>query len=946
VRLLPPNRSQRIVPAVRDAGLVWSDLAHTRIKMEKRIVRSVTIAGLLAACASTLAVENSMVALPPATEHLLAMYPGTRVHQDTEGRVKMIYGSPMTAGINAQHAAEMWVMQHGEAFGVGGLELDADWESEVKRGAFTVFSFSQRIAGIPVEYGILRVLVKNGGVPQVVYAAGNLAAIPENLNAIRMDSMVAAAMARLSPAARGLLEWDEADLVVFQGEGEWVAPHIAWRMQARGADLRNAKTFFVSASTGQVLHVRDDAHYIDVSGTLKAMRTPGTLPDIASNPPQLLDMPEVRVSISGGNSAYTAGNGTFTIPHAGTTSVTVNTGVNSGSGGGGRWSDVVPTGVAAITATHSDLPGGAFNLVLNAVPSLPNTAQVNALACTNITHTFFKDRAPGFTPIDVALRTNTGVSGSCNAFYSSSGNHSINFYNQDGTCVNSAYSTVVSHEYGHFIVNRLGLAQGGFGEGFSDTVAMLLWDDPIVGKNFYLSGGNIRNLLTANQQYPCSSTAVHTCGQIIGGVWWKIRQNLGTAHGSGPGLELARDLHNAWALITVGGTGTNALNSAHPGTVIEVLTVDDDDGNINNGTPNRDRICAAFAAHNLQCPPLHPVAWSFPNGRPDVVDPQQSMPITVRIEPVATTPVAGTATVTYRPRGGSFTTAPLTALGGELYQVDFPAMNCGESVEYYFGVNLTWGGTSVHPTGAPGNHFTTLAFAAGGPAEIVTQLNFETDPGWTVTNTSLSTGAWERAIPHTPPSSECPPSDSDGSGRCWVTDNRSGNYDVDGGPTTLTTGVYDLSSYGKIDVQYARWFRSVNGTPDSMVFEVSSNGGQTWTMLETTGSAVGWNTRSFEVVAPTSQMRFRWVVSDNPNDSVTEAGLDAFKITGYACPQCYANCDGSTEPPVLNVADFSCFLSRFAAGDPWANCDGSTVPPVLNVSDFTCFLQQFAAGCP
>jgi hypothetical protein len=61
---------------------------------------------------------------------------------------------------------------------------------------------------------------------------------------------------------------------------------------------------------------------------------------------------------------------------------------------------------------------------------------------------------------------------------------------------------------------------------------------------------------------------------------------------------------------------------------------------------------------------------------------------------------------------------------------------------------------------------------------------------------------------------------------------------------------------------------------------------------------------------------------------------------------CYANCDGSTAAPVLNVADFTCFLQKFAAGDPYANCDGSTAAPVLNVADFTCFLQKFAAGCP
>jgi hypothetical protein len=62
--------------------------------------------------------------------------------------------------------------------------------------------------------------------------------------------------------------------------------------------------------------------------------------------------------------------------------------------------------------------------------------------------------------------------------------------------------------------------------------------------------------------------------------------------------------------------------------------------------------------------------------------------------------------------------------------------------------------------------------------------------------------------------------------------------------------------------------------------------------------------------------------------------------------ECYANCDGSHAAPILNVNDFSCFLNKFAVGDPTANCDGSTAPPVLNVNDFSCFMNRFAAGCP
>ena len=71
---------------------------------------------------------------------------------------------------------------------------------------------------------------------------------------------------------------------------------------------------------------------------------------------------------------------------------------------------------------------------------------------------------------------------------------------------------------------------------------------------------------------------------------------------------------------------------------------------------------------------------------------------------------------------------------------------------------------------------------------------------------------------------------------------------------------------------------------------------------------------------------------------------DAWELRIASC--CYPNCDQSTTSPVLNVADFTCFLQQFAAGASYANCDQSTTAPTLNVADFTCFLQSFAAGCP
>jgi len=77
--------------------------------------------------------------------------------------------------------------------------------------------------------------------------------------------------------------------------------------------------------------------------------------------------------------------------------------------------------------------------------------------------------------------------------------------------------------------------------------------------------------------------------------------------------------------------------------------------------------------------------------------------------------------------------------------------------------------------------------------------------------------------------------------------------------------------------------------------------------------------------------------------------VDTFLARPYTpCPasSCYANCDGSTGTPSLSAADFSCFLTRFRAGDVYANCDLSVSPPTLTANDFTCFLSQFRTGCP
>ncbi len=55
---------------------------------------------------------------------------------------------------------------------------------------------------------------------------------------------------------------------------------------------------------------------------------------------------------------------------------------------------------------------------------------------------------------------------------------------------------------------------------------------------------------------------------------------------------------------------------------------------------------------------------------------------------------------------------------------------------------------------------------------------------------------------------------------------------------------------------------------------------------------------------------------------------------------CYADCN---ESGALTVADFTCFQTKFVAGDPYADCNQSGG---LTVADFTCFQTSFVAGCP
>jgi V8-like Glu-specific endopeptidase len=139
-----------------------------------------------------------------------------------------------------------------------------------------------------------------------------------------------------------------------------------------------------------------------------------------------------------------------------------------------------------------------------------------------------------------------------------------------------------------------------------------------------------------------------------------------------------------------------------------------------------------------------------------------------------------------------------------------------------------------------------------------------------------------------------------------------------------------IGTFGVPIYQYTPSFAAINLGPGSYwISALGNTTGYTWAWNRTNTAASGHAVRNGAGA---------WALS---------SGDFAFVLCGGSSPvTCYANCDNSTVPPILNVLDFNCFLNAFAAGASYANCDNSTIPPVLNVLDFNCFLNRFAAGCP
>ncbi len=303
----------------------------------------------------------------------------------------------------------------------------------------------------------------------------------------------------------------------------------------------------------------------------------------------------------------------------------------------------------------------------------------------------------------------------------------------------------------------------------------------------------------------------------------------------------------------------------------------------------------------------------------------------------------------YIDQGDGAVEIPATALGDNTFAVLSGSLSCDSAATYWFSADSTTGETfSFPPLGEddPGE-----AVVSSGQT-IVFNDNFETDTGWTVQDFGgLTTGTWERAVPAGGGNRGDPPTDFDGSGRCYVTDNRN-DEDIDGGSTILTSPAMDATG-GDALLTYARWYSNTFGADpanDIFVIEISNDDGQSWIELETVGPtggdvSGGWFAISLFVndffETPSANVRVRFNASDLDSASVVEAGVDAVAITIIECEDagCRADIDGNG---TLDADDFFAYLDLFAAGDDRADFDDDGD---IDADDFFTFLDAFVAGC-
>jgi subtilisin-like proprotein convertase family protein len=551
-----------------------------------------------------------------AAERFRREHPGVGL-MERAGRLTRVYGRAFAHGDDPRAAAAAFLELNTGMFGVAPAQLEpgsiADGIEtqplvyDAARGAykFTLVHYRQQLDGIPVYGADLRLLVRNEPGHPLVWAGSALRELGgfeigrSRLEALAQPEFVAerfdAAQEAVRRAEPGVLSFGEPEVVIWAGaDDERVAPRLALMFDAGDVEPGREATFkrryVADLDDGELLHSEDRIHH-DISGTVSALVTDGEGADICG-PEVERPLPYVAVT-DNSSSTFSDVDGGFEFP--GSAAVRVDATLD------GVFFDVADF-LGDVEAISVQAP---FDLLFNAANDDEQIrAQSNAYHEANRV----RDHVVRFNP-DYPTFDDTGIpvwvnrtDGFCpgNAWYSpgdpsSPTGYSINFCLSSSTRANTAFSTVIHHEFGHHVVSAGGSGQGQYGEGMGDVMGILLMDSPRLGVGFFNNcNGQLRNAVNS-LQYPCDG-GIHYCGQVISGSAWSTRNKLAVSEPDDyldvlSNLAINAVLMHSGTLIT-------------PQITVDYLVLDDDDDDLLNGTPHYDEINAGFSAHNMAAPPI------------------------------------------------------------------------------------------------------------------------------------------------------------------------------------------------------------------------------------------------------------------------------------------------------------------------------------------------------
>lgn len=298
-----------------------------------------------------------------------------------------------------------------------------------------------------------------------------------------------------------------------------------------------------------------------------------------------------------------------------------------------------------------------------------------------------------------------------------------------------------------------------------------------------------------------------------------------------------------------------------------------------------DRVIASDIQNGLFVLDVQPnvLFFDYPGGVPEVVPADVVAPLEVTISEVGSPLDPATPTLDTAVDGVPQATQPLTDLGGGLWGGELPAASCGSVIEFSVSAENGLGQLFSDPPGG-------AAYRVDVANQVVTTFadGFDLDLGWTVQDIDVQSGRWERGDPI---GTGAQPEDCFEGTNCYFTDQGpigggSGDADVDGGPTILTSPAIDFS-LGDGALRWAYWMSNDDGD-DSLVVELSTSGGPWVEVRRYTGGGGGWIEDSVTVgdfVPLGADVKVRFSVSDNPNDSVTEAAVDSLRAEVFVCEE-------------------------------------------------------------